>query len=366
MSEPVVSTIQVGTSSRTYDVVVGSGLLEGIGERVCATCNPDAVIIVSDTNVAPLYLEPVRTSLESAGLRVAEVTVPAGEPHKNLQTYGQILNAMAQAELTRSSLVVALGGGVVGDMAGFAAATYMRGIEVVQVPTTLLSMVDSSVGGKTAIDLDCGKNLVGAFLQPSLVVADVETLATLNPYVFADGMGEVVKHAVLADPELFDELLARPLTQDEDPLYLAQVVARNVAIKRDVVATDEQERGLRQTLNLGHTIGHAIEAASNYQQGHGHCVAAGLCYIARAAEARGWTELGTSERIVSCTAAQDLPTTSARKPDEIFAQATHDKKRHGTTVNVVIPESIGYSTLRTITLDELHTLIELGGRRSRS
>ena len=360
MSEEIVSTVRVETTSRVYDVVVGTGLLEGLGARVRNACDPDAVIVVSDANIAPLYLERVRASLEGAGLRVCDVVVPAGETHKNLGTYGTILAAMAQAGLTRSSLVVALGGGVVGDMAGFAAATYMRGIEVVQVPTTLLSMVDSSVGGKTAIDLDCGKNLVGAFLQPSLVVADVETLSTLTPYVFADGMGEVVKHAVLADPELFEELLARPLVQDEDPTYLAQVVARNVAIKRDVVATDERERGLRQTLNLGHTIGHGIEAASDYREGHGHCVAMGLCHIARAAESLGWAEQGISRRIEACVAAQELPTATDLESGDIFDQATHDKKRHGATINVVIPEAIGTSTLRTISLDELRMLIERG------
>lgn len=353
--------INVATSSRSYEVIVGAGLLESLGERIAELASSDIVFVVSDTNVAPRYLDRVFASLASVGFATGSVVVEAGERHKTLATYGRILTAMAEAELTRSSLVVALGGGVVGDMAGFAAATYMRGIRVVQVPTTLLSMVDSSVGGKTAIDLEgCGKNLVGAFLQPSLVLADVETLRTLEPDVFVDGIGEVVKHAVLADPTLFDELCARPLKQDEDPAYLAQVVARNVAIKRDVVATDERELGLRQTLNLGHTLGHAIEAASGYRLGHGHCVAVGLCCIARAAERLGWADSGLSDAIASCTRAQGLPTTTDLAPNVIFTQATHDKKRHGTTVNVVVPERIGSVSLRTISLDELRTLTELG------
>ena len=245
-------------------------------------------------------------------------------------------------------------------MAGFAAATYMRGIRVVQMPTTLLSMVDSSVGGKTAIDLAVGKNLVGAFLQPSLVLADVCTLATLEAEVFADGMGEVVKHTVLASPALFDELTERPVSQDASNEHLIDVVSQNIEIKRDVVSADEREHGLRQTLNLGHTLGHAIEAANGYTLGHGHCVAAGLCCIARATEELGWSEPGLARQIERCTAAQDLPTTTDISLDEIYRQATHDKKRHGSTINVVVPVCIGAARIQTITLDEMRTLVELG------
>ena len=356
------TVVEVRTASRTYDVIVGSGLLDQLGALMAdrgLAC--DAAIVVTDTNVAPLYLERALAALTRAGLRASSVTIGAGERHKTLATYGTILSAMARAELTRDSIVCALGGGVVGDMAGFAAATYMRGIQVVQVPTTLLSMVDSSVGGKTAIDLEgCGKNLVGAFLQPSLVVADVDTLATLEPEVFVDGLGEVVKHGVLADPALFDQLCVRPPRQDEEAIYLSSVVARNVEIKRDVVGADERERGLRQTLNLGHTIGHAIEAASGYRLGHGHCVAAGLCAVARAAEARGWAEAGLARRIETCCRALGLPVDSDRPHDELFAQATHDKKRHGQTMNVVVPTRIGAAEMRTVSLDELAELIRLG------
>lgn len=358
MSNPIV--IDVPTKSLSYQAVVGNGILGTLGERISKLMTPDRIMVVTDSNVGPLYLDTVLDALSTAGLSASSTTIPAGEPHKNLDTYGTILSAMAQAQLTRSSLVVALGGGVVGDMAGFAAATYMRGIPVVQVPTTLLSMVDSSVGGKTAIDLDCGKNLVGAFLQPSLVVADVACLKTLDPYVFCDGLGEVVKHAVLASPDLCNDLQARPVTQDEDPSYLAEVVARNITIKRDVVVCDEQEHGLRQTLNLGHTIGHAIEAASGYRQGHGHCVAAGLCCIARAAEQLGWCEGGFATRIEACTAAQGLPIATNLDADEVFEQATHDKKRHASTVNVVIPQHLGEAVIRTVSLEELHMLVRLG------
>lgn len=352
--------VRVPTASRTYDVVVGPGLLEGLGARIVEVCAPDQAFVVTDTNVGPLYLARVVASLEAAGLPVGTVTIPAGEQHKTFETFGTILDAMAHAGLTRDSVVVALGGGVVGDMAGFAAATYMRGIEVAQVPTTLLAMVDSSVGGKTAIDLPAGKNLVGAFLQPSLVVADVDCLATLAPDVFVDGLGEVVKHAVLADAALFQSLAAAPLSQASDQATLTRVVARNVEIKRDVVATDEREKGLRQTLNLGHTIGHAVEAASNFTLGHGHCVAIGLCSIARAAEALGQAPAGFAAEVEACVAAQGLPTDTDLPHDVIVSFATHDKKRHGNGVNLVIPHYIGHCEIAPVTLEQFARIVNLG------
>jgi 3-dehydroquinate synthase len=358
MSEPIA--VAVTTSSRDYEVVVGKDLLGSLGERVKRAVHADTAFVVTDSNVGPLYLDRALASLDTAGLATASITLPAGEQHKTLTSYGAILDAMAHAGLTRDDVVVALGGGVVGDMAGFAAATYMRGIEVVQVPTTLLSMVDSSVGGKTAIDVAAGKNLVGAFLQPSLVVADIACLSTLTPYVFADGMGEVVKHAVLADSQLFGTLSERPLTQDTDSSYLVEVVAANVRIKRDVVATDERERGLRQTLNLGHTIGHAIEAASGYTQGHGHCVAAGLCCVTRATEQLGWSEAGLATRIERCCLAQGLPIDSNIPHEDILHQATFDKKRHGDSVNLVVPTRVGKSEVRRTSLGELSRIVELG------
>jgi 3-dehydroquinate synthase len=356
----VPETIHVTTASRAYDVVVGEGLFEGLGTRVRKACNPDQAFVVTDSNVGPLYLPNVVAALEAAGLPVCSHTVPAGEQHKTFATFGGILEAMAHAGLTRDSVVVALGGGVVGDMAGFAAATYMRGVQVVQVPTTLLAMVDSSVGGKTAIDLPAGKNLVGAFLQPSLVVADVSCLATLTADVFIDGIGEIVKHAVLADETLFDCLSAEPLSQGSDRAYLAQVVARNVQIKRDVVATDEREKGLRQTLNLGHTIGHAVEAASDFRLGHGHCVAIGLCSVARASEALRWADRGLADRIEACTSAQGLPIDTDLSHDTIVAFATHDKKRHANSVNLVVPRRIGSCEIMPVSLERFSHIVNLG------
>ena len=357
---PVPRTIRVDAASRTYDVVVGSDILDGLGTRLPSACEADAAFVVTDSNVSPLYLRRTIDALEAGGLRTSSLTIPAGESHKRLDTFGSILEAMAEASLTRDSVVVALGGGVVGDMAGFAAATYMRGIKVEQVPTTLLAMVDSSVGGKTAIDLDAGKNLVGAFLQPSLVIADVETLRSLDPTVFADGLGEVIKHAVLADRDLFDSLSRTPLTKDTDAKTLIDVVARNVAIKRDVVNADEREQGIRQTLNLGHTIGHAIEAAAGFALGHGHCVAAGLCCVTRATEALGWTTKGTAKAVERLVAQQGLPTDSNIPHDQLVSFATHDKKRHGDSVNLVVVHDIGRCDVRRVTLSDFARIVELG------
>lgn len=360
MSDVTTRTVRVEAASRSYDVLVGSGLIDDLGSLLRKACDADVAFVVTDSNVAPHYLGRVIDSLEGAGLHTASLTIPAGERHKRLDTFGTILEAMADAGLTRDSVVVALGGGVVGDMAGFAAASYMRGIEVVQVPTTLLAMVDSSVGGKTAIDLDAGKNLVGAFLQPSLVVADVDTLRTLEDDVFVDGLGEVVKHAVLADQELFDTLLASPLTQGSDATALVEVVARNVAIKRDVVNTDEKERGVRQTLNLGHTIGHAVEAAEGFSLGHGHCVAIGLCCVTRATESLGWTSPGVAGRVERLVSAQGLPTDTDVPHDVLASFATHDKKRHGDGVNLVVVRDIASCEVRRVSLSEFERIVSLG------
>ena len=352
--------VRVDTPSRSYDVHVGRNLLREVGAICAHVTKGRMAAVISDSNVAPLYAQTVMQSLEDAGFDAILLTFEAGERNKRFSTLETLLEGLAQAQLSREDLLVALGGGVTGDMAGLAASLYLRGIRVVQVPTSLLAMVDSSVGGKTAIDVAAGKNLVGAFLQPSLVVADIACLSTLTPYVFADGMGEVVKHAVLADSELFDTLSERPLTQDTDSSYLVEVVAANVRIKRDVVATDERERGLRQTLNLGHTIGHAIEAASGYTQGHGHCVAAGLCCVTRATEQLGWSEAGLATRIERCCLAQGLPIDSDIPHEDILHQATFDKKRHGDSVNLVVPTRVGKSEVRRTSLGELSRIVELG------
>jgi 3-dehydroquinate synthase len=353
--------VPVRTPSRAYEVHVGRGLLDEVGPLVRNAAGGEVAAVITDSNVGPLYAERVLSSLSEAGYRTALVTFPAGEQSKRLPTLGEMLEALAEEGLGRDDVVVALGGGVCGDMAGLAAALYQRGCKVAQVPTSLLAMVDSSVGGKTAVDLEAGKNLAGAFLQPTVVIADVDCLDTLSPELLRDSCGEVIKHGVIADEALFDEIGRRPLSSAGYPKdELVRVVARNVEIKRDVVVADERERGLRQTLNFGHTIGHAIEAASDFRLGHGTCVAAGMCCMARAAASRGWCAQQTARRIEQVVAAHGLPLDTDLDHDLLMHFATHDKKRHGDSVNVVVPRRIGSVEIRKASLGELRELVDLG------
>lgn len=354
-------TVPVDTPSRSYTVTVGRGVLDQVGAICQQAAGGHAAAIISDSNVAPLYAGRVAASLADAGYQTTTLSFPAGEQHKRFSTLEGLLEDLAQAELSRDDVIVALGGGVTGDMAGLAAALYLRGIKVVQVPTSLLAMVDSSVGGKTAVDLAHGKNLAGAFFQPHAVIADIDCFQTLSHELFTDSCGEVIKHGVLADSALFDEMSARPLNAPGySPDDLVRIVARNIEIKRDVVNADETERGLRQTLNLGHTLGHAIEAASDFSLGHGSSVAAGLCCITRAAAAKGWCSYETSQRVDDCVRAFGLPVDTAVDHKTLLRFACHDKKRHGSTVNVVVPLRIGAVEVRKLTLDELAELIGLG------
>lgn len=359
-------TIDVPTPTKRYQCHVGTGILSDVGAYAREAAGGTAACIVSDSHVAPLYADAVASSLEKAGYRTVRSVFSAGEEHKRLSTLEKILEDMADGSLTRDDIVVAVGGGVTGDMGGLAAALYQRGIEVVQVPTSLLAMVDSSVGGKTAVDLPEGKNLVGAFWQPASVVADVSCFKTISPDLFRDSCGEVIKHAVLADPDLFSRLEKKPLTTPGlTDAELSDIVARNIEIKRDVVATDEKEHGRRQVLNLGHTIGHAVEAASDFKLGHGSCVAIGLCCMAWAAAKKGWCTEATAERIEALVRAHGLATDTALPHETILSFAAHDKKRHASSVNIAVPEAIGTVSLKRISLDELKELIDLGCGRSR-
>lgn len=369
MSEPSSGerAVRVSAASGAYDVHVGAGVLARAGAIAREAAGGGRCCVVTETNVGPLYAEELEASLASAGYEVApKLTFPAGEPSKNLGTLAGLLEGLAERGLTRDDVIVALGGGVTGDVAGLAAALYLRGCPVVQVPTSLLAMVDSSVGGKTAVDLPAGKNLAGAFWQPSAVVADVRCLSTVSPELFRDSCGEVVKHAVLADARMLDDLTRAPLTEPGvGEARLVDVVARNVEIKRDVVDADERERGLRQTLNLGHTLGHAIESASGFSLGHGSCVAAGLCMVSRASARMGWCSEETAARIVACVEAHGLPTGSDVPAETLMGYVGHDKKRHGDSVNLVVPVEPGRVEVRRVALGELARIVELGrGARS--
>ncbi|WP_058270298.1 3-dehydroquinate synthase [Olsenella massiliensis] len=356
------TTITVTTTSRDYLVHVGEGLIDEVGGIVRDACpRATRAQVISDSNVAPLFADAVARSLVDADLAATLSVFEAGEASKTMGTLAILLEGLAAGGLSRDDVVVAVGGGVTGDMAGLAASLYLRGIDYVQVPTSLLAMVDSSVGGKCAVDLSAGKNLAGSFWQPAAVVADMDCLDTLTPELLRDSLGEVVKYGVLRDRELFERLETTPLDLDvPDHELLSWVVARNVRTKRDVIKGDEREHGARQTLNLGHTIGHAVEAASSFGLGHGSSVAVGLCAMARAAAARGWCDAEVPRRIEALVASLGLPTDTDADHRALVDFAARDKKRHGQTLNIVVPRKIGQVEVRTVRLDELAELIDLG------
>ena len=347
-------TIPVNTNP-PYAVTIGPGLLKDCGRRLREVISPCHMAVVTDSVVGPLYLETVTESLKAAGYAAGAYEFPAGEESKNVSTLWDMLEFLAKERLTRSDCLIALGGGVVGDMAGFAAAVYLRGIRYVQMPTTLLSAVDSSVGGKTAIDLKAGKNLAGAFLQPSAVICDTDCLGTLPPEVFADGAAEAVKTGVLCDESLF--ALFEDGTLKADP---AEVIARCVEYKAGVVERDEKEQGERKLLNLGHTVGHAIEKCSGYTIPHGHAVAAGLAVMARAAERLRWTNGPIAERVGRCLEAQGLPVSAEFSPEALAEAALADKKRAGDSITIVVPKEIGTCELLKIPVSELLFVIGTG------
>ncbi len=343
-----MKTVTVNASKK-YDIKIGPHLLTIIGEEAKALGKAAKICIVSETNVWPLYGETVEASLRNAGFSVVSFVFPAGEESKNGSVYLELLNFLAQSKLTRSDMIVALGGGVVGDLAGFAAATFLRGIRFIQVPTTLLAAVDSSVGGKTAIDLPAGKNLAGAFCQPSLVLCDTDTLNSLPEDVFRDGCAEVIKYGILYDEPFFTYLEASGLTFDREA-----VIARCVELKRDVVMEDEFDTGARMKLNLGHTIGHGVEARSNFGLSHGKSVAIGTAIVARA------SGCPDADRIIACLHKFGLPTTIDYPVEDIYTYTLSDKKRSGGTINLIIPKAIGNCVVQPTAVESVESFIQAG------
>lgn len=349
-----MKTVKVN-ASKEYDVIIGPGLLAELGQRTASVIKPGKAVIVSDSHVWPLYGVAAVESLKNAGFDVANYVFPAGEESKCGSVYLDLLNYLAENQLTRSDCLVALGGGVVGDMTGFTAATYLRGIRYIQVPTTLLAAVDSSVGGKTAIDLPAGKNLAGAFCQPSLVVCDTLVLNTLPEDIFRDGCAEVIKYGVLYDEALFNSLTDTGLHFDRE-----KVIARCVELKRDVVMEDEFDTGARQKLNLGHTIGHGIEAHSHFTISHGKAVAAGMAIVARAGVDCGICDSSTARQITETLNIFGLPTGTSMAADALYASSLSDKKRSGGTLNLIIPKAIGNCVIHPIAVEEMRHFIEAG------
>ena len=353
MTEFSIVPVKLG---KGYEVQIGSGLLHQIGESLKELL-PKAkkAVVVTDSNVAPLYSDSVTDSLKGAEIACHLFTVPAGESSKNGKTYLELLEFLAGAELTRSDCLIALGGGVVGDLTGFAAATYQRGVDFIQLPTTLLSAVDASVGGKTAIDLEAGKNLAGAFHQPRLVLCDVDTLKTLPDGEIYNGCAEVIKYAMLDCPALLEALKTYQISGD-----WTEIITHCVTKKRDIVEADEFDRNERQLLNLGHTLGHAIEQCSGYKVPHGFAVGAGLSIITRAAAAKGFCQPQAPESLDALLAHYHLPQETEFTTDELLKNALKDKKRAGDSLTLVVPETLGKSRLLEISADDLKSWIEMG------
>ena len=345
-------------ASRTYEIQIERGLLPRLGEQAAEIVGACTAAVISDDTVFSLYGAQAERSLRSAGFRVVHFVFPHGEASKTLETYTRALNALCQAQLTRNDVVIALGGGVAGDLAGFAAATYQRGIRFVQVPTTLLAMADSSVGGKTALNLEAGKNQVGCFYQPSLVLCDPNLLVTLPDEHYRCGSAEVIKYGVLGNAAFFGELTKIPICEQLD-----HVIEVCVTMKRDYVTADEFDLGRRRMLNLGHSFAHAIESCSNFEVLHGQAVAIGMAVIARAAAKKGICTEKTLQDLLSLLKKYDLPTETDLPLDTLFRAALADKKLSGKTMHLIVPEEIGRCRIERVPAEGIRDWMQAGGIR---
>ena len=342
-------------TAKPYSILLERGLLAQTGKHCLPLFSTGTrAMVISDSNVFPLYGETVMDSLRQAGYEACSCVFPAGEQSKLLSTVETFFRALGENGFTRSDFIVALGGGVTGDMAGFAAATFLRGIDFVQIPTTLLAQVDSSVGGKTGVDLPFGKNLVGAFHQPRLVLIDPDTLSTLPPHFFADGMGEVIKYGCIRRPALFDRLLHEDVQE-----HLEEVIYECVDCKRQVVEADALDKGERMILNFGHTLGHALEKLHGFSGlSHGEAVGIGMVLIAKAGERAGLTAPGTSEKIAALLERYHLPTETDRNMDELAKATALDKKSAGKNLRLILLHEIGDAYIYTLPRDDLGNFLK--------
>jgi 3-dehydroquinate synthase len=342
-------------SAQPYQVCIGQNILPQAGALAAEVLQPATLALVMDETVAAYYGREAKAAFQQAGFQVAEYFFPAGEQAKSMDRLAHLLEFLAEKGLGRNDCIAALGGGVTGDLAGLAAALYQRGIAYIQLPTTLLAAVDSSVGGKTAVNLQSGKNLAGAFWQPRLVLCDCQTFATLPQAEISAGAAECVKYAVLSDPALLQQLTDCAL---DAPWQ--QIVQLCVRYKADIVRMDEKEQGLRQLLNLGHTIGHAAERLSDYSIRHGEAVAMGLMIISRAAEKMSLARDGISAEIAAALRALRLPLHCPYAAEQLAEIALTDKKRRGEHINLVLPEDIGKCRIYPLPIEQLLPLIASG------
>ncbi|MFC6164610.1 3-dehydroquinate synthase [Lactiplantibacillus dongliensis] len=341
-----MTTIEVKTTTANYAVKVKIGSLMNVAQAIKTVWTPRRIALITDTTVGALYADQVQTQLMAGGFAVTVLTVPTGEASKSWTQTMRLVEALSQAHFTRND-------GVVGDLAGFVASIYMRGIRLIQLPTSLLAQVDSSVGGKTALDLPTGKNLVGSFYQPDLVLIDPQTLTTLPQRMLVEGYGEVVKCAALVGGD-FWELLQSIQQPDDILLFAPQLIARSVSFKAQIVRADEKEGGQRQLLNFGHTIGHAVELLGQGKWMHGEAVAMGLVAVCRVFEAQGLTPVGTANAIAARLAVVGLPT---ELPDlalsTVLEAMRHDKKVHGDQLTWVYLTALGQPQLQPVPLTDL-------------
>lgn len=339
-------------TSRPYDVIIERGSLEKSGELISQIINSKKTVIITDDTVSSLYADTLVKSLEKSGIASSVFVFPHGEQSKNLTVLGEIYDFLCEKRITRSDFLIALGGGVVGDITGFASATYLRGIEFVQIPTTLLAQVDSSVGGKTAVDIAGGKNLVGAFKQPALVICDSDTLRTLPQSELSCGMAEVIKYGMIRDEKLF-ELLEKHNISDADEI-MDDIVYTCINIKRDVVENDEFDKGERMILNFGHTLGHAIEGWHNYTDyTHGMGVAVGMCMITERL-----CDSTVTERLKKCVESYGLPTSTEAEISELLPYCSADKKCEADSISYIVCSKIGTAEIRKATVAEFEKLME--------
>ncbi len=337
-----------------YDFIIGDKLFSSVGTLAAATLGADRVAVFTDSNIEPLYAQRIEEQLRQARFHTCRFVFPAGERSKNMDTISSFLNFMSENNLTRRDAVVVIGGGVAGDMGGFAASIYLRGIKFVQIPTTLLAAVDSSVGGKTGIDTPHGKNLVGTFWQPSLVLCDTQAFQSLSRDQILDGLAEVIKSAAIRAPRVFRDLEEKPFDDN-----MADIIARCVTMKGDVVEEDEKESGVRRILNFGHTMAHAIELRSDYSISHGKAVAIGMLMVTKASEHHGMTQPGTYDRLYRLIRSQGYRTETDIPLAELCEAAAHDKKTAGSSIHLVYLKKIGEAATELVPLADLHDFLNV-------
>ena len=355
-----MNTISVDLTSDSYQIHVGHHLLTQAGKLIHSCTSGSKILVVTHPDLNKLFGAELLPSLESAGYSVTTATVPTGEHAKSFESYQKLVSILAENRFTREDIVVAFGGGVIGDLAGFVAATYMRGCALIHVPTSLLAMIDSSIGGKTAIDLPFGKNLAGAFYNPRAVIVDLELLNSIPAPLLQDSCGELIKYGVLSGNELFNKIsLARNPMQVIDVSCRQGLIQACIELKKSIVEADFKEAGSRKLLNLGHTLGHAIETLSNFELGHGSCVATGTAMMAKACSKLGLCSYEDAKSITQLMQSYGLPTSTSFEVEELYSTALHDKKSHADSIDVALIYGIGDVRIERKSFAELKQLILL-------